>query len=325
VYVPTPQGSIAALDLATGVTARGWPVALFSTVRQDHLYSALTYNPANGLLYAETAGYCDKAPWHGRIAAIDTASRAIVATFYPGGKYGGAGIWGMGGVAIDARTNRVYAVTGNTAGKNESARYGEHALRLSPALDVLGANFPNVYGPDVDFGSTPMLFDTPHCPPRMIAKNKSGALVMWNPATLQDGPAQILQMAHDTETGQFIGVTAYSPKTQLVYVGNPHGAGFFKTGIDALGLNGKCQLYIAWERQIGEAATTNDNVAPAVANGVVYAAGGLTSKVWVFDAATGARLWNSGPAIGGPTFTPPVIDGLLFVPSWDHSLYAFGP
>jgi len=48
------------------------------------------------------------------------------------------------------------------------------------------------------------------------------------------------------------------------------------------------------------------------------------------DAATGRRLWDSGTAIGGAVFAPPIaVSGGLFVAAWDDrdggALYAFGP
>ena len=64
---------------------------------------------------------------------------------------------------------------------------------------------------------------------------------------------------------------------------------------------------------------------PTVANGVVYYGNGFGKKEWAFDAATGVKLWDSGATITANIYAAPtVINGMLFVASWDHKLHAFG-
>jgi len=44
------------------------------------------------------------------------------------------------------------------------------------------------------------------------------------------------------------------------------------------------------------------------------------------DAETGAPLWDSGSTINGPILAAPtVVDGRVFVSTWDGHVYAFGP
>ena len=65
---------------------------------------------------------------------------------------------------------------------------------------------------------------------------------------------------------------------------------------------------------------------PIVAGGVVYVAMAWDQRVYGFDSATGEALWNSGEAIRGAVFAPPVVaNGRLFQGSWDGHLYAFEP
>ncbi len=69
---------------------------------------------------------------------------------------------------------------------------------------------------------------------------------------------------------------------------------------------------------------------PTAAGDVVFYGDGLGGQVAAFDARTGRVLWDSGRAIGGAVFAPPVaVNGRLYVAAWDGSgrgdLYAFGP
>ena len=61
-------------------------------------------------------------------------------------------------------------------------------------------------------------------------------------------------------------------------------------------------------------------------NGVVYYGDGFGNTLRAFDAETGAPLWDSGSTINGPILAAPtVVDGRVFVSSWDGHVYAFGP
>jgi outer membrane protein assembly factor BamB len=61
---------------------------------------------------------------------------------------------------------------------------------------------------------------------------------------------------------------------------------------------------------------------PIVANGVLYAAGGLDGQFYALDAATGAPLWSF--ASSGLFADPIVANGKLYAGSQDDNLYAFG-
>jgi outer membrane protein assembly factor BamB len=67
------------------------------------------------------------------------------------------------------------------------------------------------------------------------------------------------------------------------------------------------------------------NSAPVVAGGVVYI--GTTSpdqKLYAFNAATGAKLWDSGILIAGAiNSSPAVAGGVVYVGAEDGNLYAF--
>ncbi len=322
IFLADGNGQVHALDMSTGKELGGWPVTVTQNPSHNHIYGALTYNPQTGMLYAETASLCDAAPWNGEIAAISTSSASIVATFFPS-TTGGAGIWGMGGASIDTTSNDVFVATGNGQ-VSEHNDYADDVVRLTSNLSVVAANFPNITGLDEDFGATPMLFHPPGCPLETTAKNKSGILVTYDAGNIGTGPLQTLQMASDTDEGIFIGVTAYDPVTNLVYVGDPDAVAPYDSGIVALAPQGDCTLALRWQQSAGGYNTNDDNAPPSVANGVVYFATGVGKALNAYDASSGASLWNSGSTIGGFTFTPPAVDGHVYIPAWDGNLYAFG-
>jgi outer membrane protein assembly factor BamB len=92
----------------------------------------------------------------------------------------------------------------------------------------------------------------------------------------------------------------------------------------ALHAGANCQLSLAWQQTLGPNFTSDSP--PTVANGVVYYGDGYGNTERAFNAQTGALLWSSGSTIGGGLYAAPtVVNGMLYVPSWDHKLYAFSP
>lgn len=326
VYVADAKDDVHALNMQTGAEYAGWPVNVDNKSNSNHVYGALTLNPANGLLYVETGSFCDFATWNGHVTAVNTSSASIAAQFFPASPYTGGGIWGMGGAAIGANNN-VYIGTGNSwTGPTNSSAYADHLVQLDQNLNVLAANSDSVSGDDVDFGATPMLFEPPGCPLLAAIKGKPGVFPVWNAASISGAPLQSLVMAPATGEGQFIGVTAYSPVTNLVYVGDPVGNSTFTHGLVALAPQSDCTLALAWQQTLGlaPAASSSDNDTPLVANGVVYFADGRNNTVVALNAQSGQVLWTSGNTIGAPVMGAPVVDGRLFAGSWNGVLYAFG-
>jgi outer membrane protein assembly factor BamB len=364
VYVADTNDKVHALSMSTG--AELWNVnalfdpntnAIVGSPPNDHVYGAMTYNPANGMLYAYTGSECDFAPWNGRIIAINTATRTVTAAFFPGrtgsGKVGttycGGGIWGMGGASIDPVTNDVFVASGNTVisgvhcpgdAMGEEYPYGDSVIQLDPQLNLIAFETANIGGSkqtlDLDFGGTPMLYTPSDCSAAQLStKNKSGYIYTDGESSGGLTFEQEISIAKNTSGGDFVGVPAFDPKSGLVYVGNPQQVGNFAHGLNAFAQAGGCTgLTLAWKASIGSAnATAQDNEAPTVANGVVYFADGMDDQLWAFDDATGAVLWQSGTSIGPPcttygspcgVFAAPTVDRRVYVGSFNHKLYAFG-
>ena len=333
IYVPDGLDQIHALDLGTGVEASGYPVTIATTPDHNFIYAALTYNPANGMLYAETSSTCDISPWIGRIVAITGSTGAIAGTFYPTQGTSGGGIWGFGGASIDPSTNNVFIAVGNadtTGGVAQNAYYAEQIVELSPDLStVLAHNYPPLHNSiDADFGATPLLFQPPGCPALLAAVNKSGDFVLYNRGSINSGPVQQIQMSISTDAGDFIGVPAYDPVTNYVYVGLPSTFGSYSPGMAAFSITSACKLNPTpvWSAVFGPdgALTTNDvpRSPITIANGIVYIAGFTDDTVHAFDASNGTQLWSgalNSLGVSGPV----VIDGRLYVAAYGGSVYAW--
>jgi outer membrane protein assembly factor BamB len=334
VYVPDASARIHALDMVTGQEAPGWPVSVSSNglgaANQDYIYGALALN--NGLLYVETASICEVSPWHGRIVAIDTASASVVTSFFPSAPDEGGGIWGMGGASIDTSTNDVFVATANAVLAPQAFGYSDAIVQLSAQLNPLAFATSNVIEVDQDYGATPVLYQFAGCPAKQIsAKDKDGKLYTYRVSTNGSGSVQqlqlvqALQVASPSTEGAFIGVPAFDPVTNFVYLGSPSDSGQFQHGLIALQNQSSCTgLGLAWQATLGPNTAFPDNESPTVANGVVYFTTGIGNQVFAFNAATGTQLWNSGSTITGPVLAAPTVDGRLYVGSWDHKLYAFG-
>ena len=321
-FVVGGDGNMYALDLSTGNTLAGWPVAVTTDPAHEHTYGGITL--ANGFAYAELASYCDFTPYHGGVVEIDVARRRS-RTFNPAGRQvSGGGIWGPGGVSVDPATGDVFAATGNALTNPEYYRYCEDVVELSSSLRVLGANYPGLTGSDVDFGATPILYQPPGCAPLLAAKNKTGVLVVYERGNVSAGPIQRLQVANVSDY-QFNGIPAWSDQTHLLYIGNSSDSNSESTkhGMVAFSVDANCQLQLAWQRRIGPNFSSVSP--PTVAGGVVYYGDGSGKQLLAFNATDGTLLWSSGSTIGGAIYgAPMVVNGRVYVGAWDGKLYSFG-
>jgi hypothetical protein len=277
-----------------------------------------------GQLYVETASRCDAPPYRGRIVAIDTATGART-RFWVTGKNGplGGGIWGWGGASIDPLNGDLFVATGNALGSPQDFPYADRLVRLTGSLLVQAAHDPGPQMPDDDFGSTPVLFQKRGCPPQLVTEQKNGFLYLYDRDAIATGFRQRIAVSSG---GDFIGVPAYAPQTQMVYVVNPHQpvGGAYTHGMLAFSVNSKCKLHLAWQTTVGDNGQ-NIGSTPTVANGVVYYGDGVHNTIHGFDASTGAPLWTSGTDVAGFVFAAPVVvNGQLFAGSYDQHLHAWG-
>lgn len=328
VYVLGGDGTLHALDLASGVEQPGWPLpGVFDS--DETTYGGL--NLFDGRLYATVASHCDQeTPYSGSVTEINVAKHAIAHRFYPAGPpsggISGGGVWGPAGVSIDPSDHDVFTATGNALTVPENYDHSDAVVDLYQSLRVRSSVSPKLVGQDVDFGSTPVLFRPAGCPTNLLAaENKSGVLLIYSQGPeLGARHTQRLQMADVTRQG-FKGEPAWDPLTNMLYVANTSNssAGQFRHGLVALRARRNCSVSLAWQRTIGPSAA-GALAPPTVANGVVYYGDGRDNTEYAFDAASGRKLWQSSD-ITGPILAPStVVNGTLLVPSWDDHLYAFG-
>ncbi len=343
-YYADGHNQVHAVDLATGNEASGWPIAVADyTPDVNFMHGGLTYNPANGLLYAVTGSTCDIPPWYGRIVAINTNGPSVSGTFFTmsgtsaQGASGG-GIWGPGGASIDPATNNVYVATGNadtTNGAAQNATYAEQVVELSPTLGtIIANNYPTNIptGPgfdDFDFGATPLLFQPSGCPQLLAAVNKSGMFELYDRSTISSGPIQYIPMSVVSDEASFVGVPAYDPATGYVYVGMPATMGNYTSGLAAFSMESNCTLNPtpAWAASFGPNATADDQEPRSpisIANGVVYVGNYKGDTEYAFNAASGAQLWSYTLSSWGNVGTV-IIDGMVYTGAADGTITAWAP
>ncbi len=318
VFVAGGDGQLYAFDPATGATVPGWPVR-FTSVATESVFGSPTM--LGNHIYVEVASHCDQSPYKGRVIDIDPTNHVVAHTWYTLGNpnLDGGGIWGYGGVSVDPADGDVYAATGNAAGATpESTPWAESVVRLSSSLTFKAGDTPGNTIEDDDFGSTPVLFQKQGCPKQLVAEQKNGTLYLYDRDNIANGPRQSLVVA----SPEFIGVPAYSPETQMVYVPILFDTAdhAYKRGVAAFTLDANCKLQRAWNTN-----TLAMGLNLSIAKGVVYYTGGFGGVVRAVDARTGAPLWNSGTTVSGPVLAQPVvINGRLYVGGYDHYLHAWG-
>jgi DNA-binding beta-propeller fold protein YncE len=188
----------------------------------------------------------------------------------------GGGIWGPGGVSLETDGSSVYAATGNSLSAVDDLPYSDSVVQLSNQLGLLTFDSPALTGVYVDFGATPLLYQPPGCPPQLAAKNKTGALLIYNRAAMGGGATQRIQVANPPTPSQrdFIKIPSYDPVLNQVYVSSTDDstAGPFQHGLLAFAVQSDCSLALSWQQTVGIANIGDDNptIAPIAANGVVY-------------------------------------------------------
>jgi outer membrane protein assembly factor BamB len=319
VWVAGGDGRVWALDLQTGATRRGWPVAVGQ--KAEHVWGALALS--RGRLYVATASHCDNAFYRGRLVALDARTGRQRARWLPVGRAHGGGIWGWGGAVVDPGDGDVYVATANAQyPRPESYRYAEHLVRLSPRLEVRGAHHPRLPKvDDNDFGGSPILFRARGCPPQLAVVHKNGQVFLYDRHRIRSGPRQRVQVGSQKAFSS-LGTHAWSSARRTLYVANGS-AGRYAQGLVALRLGSRCRLRLAWQRSIGDEPTWPTT--PVVASGVVVFGDGSGKRLHAFDAGDGTPLWDSGNATGDLYGAPIVAGGMLFAPSWDERLHAFSP
>jgi hypothetical protein len=294
----------------------------------DTAHTSLTLDRSRNLLYVGTGSTCDISSWRGSVTAVNTLTMKVAGTFYTaygrGADYSGGGVWGWGGVTLDAAGD-VYFGSGNAdnSGANqppfakttsEHVGYAEHLVETTPKLDtVIASNFPGFSGQhggvDLDFTGSPTLFTPLGCPQLLGMQGKSGQLIFYNTAAIVAGPIATLRFSEASYEAAYLGNPGWSPNTQLVYasVSSALGGSLEQPGMVAIDVS-TCKPAIAWSAAFGPDSFSLDDTPPrtaptVTAGGVVFLGapqGSTGGALWAIDASSGAILNGGQPVLTTP-------------------------
>ncbi len=320
-YVVAADNAVHALSLATGKDAPGWPLTLGLSPASYHVWGSPTL--VGNRLYVPVASYCDSGSYRGGVILANLRKGRVARRWYAlGPTRSGGGVWQWGGAPVDLDDGNVYVATGNAVGSPEDADYAEHVVRLTRDLHVLGAEDPDV-GPrsDADYASSPLLFKPKGCPRLLAVIHKNGTLFVYRRHAITAGPIQLVSLGRPSFFVSATGTFTWSRADQALYATTNNSQ---LRGVLAFRVLG-CRLVEAWRRGLHREMWVPSS--PTVGNGVVYFGTGVDGELAAVNAKTGKLLWRSDARIGGPIYaSPTVVDGHVFVASWDSKLYRFdGP
>ena len=334
IYVISADGWLHALALATGVEKPGWPIAI-TVARSDAEYVWGGLRLVQNRLYVPVASYCDLpsadgVPANGRIVGIDVDRAQQAALFDPVDGDGNlAGMWGWGGVSVDPAGRALFVGIGNSQVLDPScqcyvddAGYGDAMVKLSRDLRVLGwhrpPTVPNVG--DMDFGSAPLLFRPPGCPPLAAANNKNGMMYVWNRDRLGQGTRFVAFLGGGPG---FVGQPSYSPARRMLFEGHAsieRNGKKVGDGVAAFSVDRACRFHPVWKRNTG----LGNEPPPVVIGDVVFTAGGDAGGYVALSALSGRVLWRFPTQ--GATYSPPIAaGGRIFAGELTGTLHSFVP
>jgi outer membrane protein assembly factor BamB len=163
-FVTAGDGTLHALDIATGNELPGYPLQLlapgFSPALNLVYGSPTLYQSPLGavqVMYIGTASACDMPPYMGQVVQVLPNTAQVSNRWYTDGTNGvsGGGIWGPGGVSLETDGSAIYAATGNSLGAVDDLPYFDSVVKLSNTLALLAFDSPALAGTDVDFGQHP--------------------------------------------------------------------------------------------------------------------------------------------------------------------------
>lgn len=337
-YTVSTDGNFHVLSLADGTDLFA-PLSVIANPATNKVWGGLN-KFGNNVYFATGSNGGDVAPWRGQVYQIDVTSTPaltgdfVVVPSIPAPN-GGGGIWGYGGVSIDLANGNVYAASADdsnvsTGGTEGYTPYSDSMIALNSNLGLLGyyqAQQPTTYSCegapcDLDFASTPLIFQPAGCPQLLATGNKNGNLYLFKASDLAASgqPLQILTLnaaADSLGSGGIGGTPVYYPATNMLYVADAGpGVTGVAAGLVAMKVTNACTLQVAWSNALG--GNDSPNSTPTIANGMVFVGQGNTGVIHAYDATSGAELWHSGSNYGAAaTFAAPIVaGGKVYAGSW---------
>ncbi len=316
VYVGGGDAKLYALDSSNGAILWSVSAGDNSAASGHYLFSSpLIYN---GYAYIGVSSFCDNPLVQGQLLQVSLSTHTIVHTFnvVPNGQVGG-GVWTS--PSVDPATNTIFITTGNE--NDASQQYARSIIALDADSLTVTSHWQSPASPtvpDLDWGTTPLLFDDPSSNHRVAATNKNGIVYAFDRNNLAAGPVwqrQIARAGPDPESGDSSASSAAYGGGRLYVAGGG-------TTINSVSFGGNVRALdpatgnVLWQKG------TAGIVLPALAyaNGVVFDGQGSTFEAR--DASSGAVLYNyvTGGALWG---APSISNGRVFTGSTDDSEYAF--
>lgn len=313
VYVGGGDSAVYALDKTTG--SQIWRTPLADPQSGAYLWSSVTYY--NRALYIGVASLGDCPLVRGALVRIDLANpdQPLFRWLMPEDDVGG-GIWST--PAIDERTHTVYVTTGTGEQGFKTGTWGGAMLAIdATTLEIKSYFFlpTNSSEEDIEWGSSPTLFETAYGFPLVAATGKDGILYAQRRDTLfpvwstrvaiecicpECGCGSISTPAFDGHTLYLgAGVVPGEEAAGSVYAIDPNSG------------------EILWSRLVPGTV-----IAPVtIANGLLFVS--TMQGLLIFDAPDGTLLW-SGPEVA--IFSQAVVlGGTVYSTQFDGYFTAWQP
>lgn len=303
VYVGGGDSAVYALSKNSGQLL--WKTQLADPQSGTYLWSSITVS--RNALYVGIASLGDCPLVRGALVRIplDTPDQPLIRYLMPEDQLG-AGVWST--PAIDEGTNTVFITTGNGDQDPIQGLWGGTFMALdATTLETKAYYFlpTDSTEEDIEWGSSPTLFDTPDGQRLVCATGKDGNLY----ALSRDD----LSLAWTTR----LAVSCICPECGCGSLSTPAFDGnmlYVGAGVDDPNGFANGSLYaivpatgdVVWKKNDLDGTVI---APPTVANGLVYAAS--TTGVAAFDTQSGEVVWTDA-AYGLSYAQPVIVDGTLY-------------
>ena len=315
VYVGGGDAAVYALDRNTGQVL--WRVPVGDADAGGYVWSSLT--PYRGALYVGLASLGDCPLVRGALVRIDPADPQSpkFAWLAPEGETGG-GIWST--PAVDPETNTVYVTTGTGDQDTEAGLFGGTFAVFDADTLEMKAHYllpTNTVDGDIEWGSSPTLFNTADGRQLVAATGKDGLLYALQRDDLS--PVWTSQVAVSCLCPQCgcgsLSTPAFDGEALYVGAGVSDPESWAAGTVWAIDPSSGAPL---WRRE-----TDGVVIAPVtVAGGLVYAP--TSAGLVVLDAASGEPVWNDGNF--GLLYSQAVVaDGTVFATYLSGDVVAWRP
>ncbi len=313
VYVGGGDSAVYALDIGSGNII--WRVPLSDPSSGSYIWSSIV--PSGGSLYVGVASLGDCPLVQGALVRIDLASpnQPVFRYLSPIDNLGG-GVWST--PAIDTATNTVFITTGTGEPNADAGSFGSTFMSLdATTLETKSYFYLPTYDPnlDIEWGSSPTLFETADGQRFAAATGKDGILYVLNRDDLS--LAWTLRLAVECVCPECgcgsLSTPAFDGKLLYAGAGVADPEGFDHGSVYAIDpLTGQT----VWMH--GLSGTV---IAPVtVANGVLFVS--TTTGALAYNAQTGDLLWDDG-GYGTLYSQPVVVNGTLYTTYFEGDVIAW--